>query len=82
MATAKNSKTTANGKQTKAAATKESKKSATMEQIEKLEKALEEKKNEDVTNLVPEEIKADILADKAEVAALEKSEDVDFDAEV
>ena len=65
MAT-KNNKTAANGKQVKAATAKESKKSATMEQIENLEKALENAKGEDVVNLVPEEIRADVETEKAE----------------
>ena len=78
----KNSKTAANGKQVKAATTKESKKSATMEQIEKLEKALEDAKSKDVVNLVPEEIKADVETEKAEVDSLENPKEIDFDAEV
>ena len=78
----KNSKTAANGKQVKAATTKESKKSATMEQIEKLEKALEDAKSKDVVNLVPEEIKADVEAEKSEVDSLENPKEIDFDAEV
>ena len=82
MATAKNAKTTAATDTKKAATKKESKKSATMEQIEKLEKALENTKNEDVVNLVPEEIRADIEAENAEVDALENPKDIDFDAEV
>ena len=78
----KNSKTAANGKQVKAATTKESKKSATMEQIEKLEKALEDAKGEDVVNLVPEEIRADVETEKAEADSLENPKEIDFDAEV
>lgn len=78
----KNSKTAANGKQVKAATTKESKKSATMEQIEKLEKALENAKGEDVVNLVPEEIRADVETEKAEADSLENPKEIDFDAEV
>lgn len=81
MAT-KNNKTAANGKQVKAATTKESKKSATMEQIEKLEKALEDAKGEDVVNLVPEEIRADVEAEKAEADSLENPKEIDFEAEV
>ena len=81
MAT-KNNKTAANGKQIKAATAKESKKSATMEQIEKLEKALEDTKSEDVVNLVPEEIRADVEAEKTEVDSLENPKEIDFDAEV
>lgn len=81
MAT-KNNKTAANGKQEKAATTKESKKSATMEQIEKLEKALEDAKGEDVVNLVPEEIRADVETEKAEADSLENPKEIDFDAEV
>ena len=78
----KNSKTAANGKQVKAATTKESKKSATMEQIEKLEKALENAKGEDVVNLVPEEIRADVETEKAEADSIENPKEIDFDAEV
>lgn len=78
----KNSKTAANGKQVKAATTKESKKSATMEQIEKLEKALENAKGEDVVNLVPEEIRADVETEKAEADSLENPKEINFDAEV
>ena len=78
----KNSKTAANGKHVKAATTKESKKSATMEQIEKLEKALENAKGEDVVNLVPEEIRADVETEKAEADSLENPKEIDFDAEV
>ena len=81
MAT-KNNKTAANGKQVKAATAKESKKSATMEQIEKLEKALEDTKSEDVVNLVPEEIRADVETEKAEADSLENPKEIDFDAEV
>ena len=81
MAT-KNNKAAANGKQVKAATTKESKKSATMEQIEKLEKALEDAKGEDVVNLVPEEIRADVEAEKAEADSLENPKEIDFEAEV
>lgn len=81
MAT-KNNKTAANGKQVKAATTKESKKSATMEQIEKLEKALENAKGEDVVNLVPEEIRADVETEKAEADSLENPKEINFDAEV
>ena len=81
MAT-KNNKTAANGKQVKAATAKESKKSATMEQIEKLEKALEDAKGEDVVNLVPEEIRADVETEKAEADSLENPKEIDFDAEV
>ena len=82
MATAKKAKTTAATMVKKAATKKESKKSATMEQIEKLEKALENTKSEDVVNLVPEEIRADIEAEKAEVDSLENPKDIDFDTEV
>lgn len=64
------------------ATTSRSKKSDTLKQIENLEKALENVKDEDVTNLVPEEIKADIEADKETADALETPKDVDFDAEV
>lgn len=82
MATAKKAKTTAATTVKKAATKKESKKSATMEQIEKLEKALESTKSEDIINLVPEEIRADIEAEKAEVDSLENPKEIDFDSEV
>lgn len=79
---AKNSKTVANKKQVKAATTVGSKKSTTMEQIEKLEKALEKTKEEDVTNLVPEAIKEDVESGKSETEQLVDFEPVGFDAEV
>lgn len=82
MATAKNSKTAANGKQGKAATTKGSKKSTTMEQIKKLEKALEKTKEEDIVNLVPEAIKEDIESGTSETETIVDVEPVDFDAEV
>ena len=66
----------------KAETAKTSKKSATMEQIEKLEKALKETKEEDVMNLLPDDVKADIEADKAEAEKFENPQDIDFDAEV
>ena len=82
MATTKKAK--ANTTTVKKAETtkKTTKKSATMEQIEKLEKALEQTKEEDVMNLLPEDIKADIEADKAESEKFENPQDIDFDAEV
>ena len=58
------------------------KKSDTLKQIENLEKALENVKNEDVTDLVPEEIKTDVEANKEAVDALEEPKGVDFDTEV
>ena len=67
---------------TKKAATAKSKKSDTLKQIENLEKALETVKSEDVTDLVPEELKADIEAEKEAVDALEEPKDINFDAEV
>ena len=82
MATAKKAKTTAATTVKKAATKKESKKSATMEQIEKLEKALEKTKEEDVINLVPEAIKEDIESEKNETEPLVDVEPVDFDTEV
>ena len=75
--TAKTKKTTAPMK--KAATTK---KNSAQKQIENLEKALEKAKDEDVMNLVPEEVKADIEVEKAAVDALEEPKDIDFDAEV
>lgn len=82
MATTKKAK--ANTTTVKKAETtkKTTKKSATMEQIEKLEKALEQTKEEDVMNLLPEDVKADIEADKAESEKFENPQDIDFDAEV
>jgi hypothetical protein len=53
-----------------------------MEQIEKLEKALEKTKDENVMNLLPDDVKADIEADKAEAEKFENPQDIDFDAEV
>lgn len=58
------------------------KKSKTIEQIEKLEKALKENEAQDVVNLVPEEVKADIEADKHEADALETPKEIDVEAEV
>ena len=82
MATAKKAKTTAATMVKKAATKKESKKSETMEQIEKLEKALEKTKEEDVINLVPEAVKEDIETEKSETEPLVDFEPVDFDTEV
>ena len=83
MATTKKVKTAETTTVKKAATTKKtSKKSATMEQIEKLEKALEQTKGEDVMNLLPDDVKADIEADKAEAEKFENPKDIDFDAEV
>ena len=72
-------KTTATTKKT---TTIKSKKSNTLKQIEALEKALENVKDEDVINLVPEEVKADIISDKAKTAEFETPKDIDFNAEV
>lgn len=58
------------------------KKSKTVEQIEKLEKALKENEAQDVVNLVPEEVKTDIEADKQEADALETPKEIDVEAEV
>ena len=83
MATTKKAKTAETTTVKKAATTKKtSKKSETMEQIEKLEKALEQTKGEDVMNLLPDDVKADIEADKAEAEKFENPKDIDFDAEV
>ena len=79
MATTKKAKT-ANTTVKNAATTK--KKSKTQEQIEKLEKALENVKEEDVINLVPEDVKADIEADKEAADAFENPQDINFDDEV
>lgn len=59
-----------------------SKKTETMEQIERLENALKEKEQENVLDFVPEEIKADVEADMKEAEKFENPEDVDFDKEV
>lgn len=67
---------------TKKAATSKTKKSDTLKQIENLEKALGNAKPEDIINLVPEEIKADIEADKAAADMLEETKNIDFDIEV
>lgn len=77
---AKTAKTKKTAETTKKAAT--SKKSDTLKQIENLEKALETVKGEDVTDLVPEELKADIEAEKEAADALEEPKDINFDAEV
>ena len=53
-----------------------------MEQIEKLENALKETKKEDIMNLLPDDVKADIEADKAEAEKFESPRDIDFDTEV
>jgi hypothetical protein len=83
MATTKKVKTAETTTVKKAATTKKtSKKSATMEQIEKLQKALKETKEEDVMNLLPDDVKVDIEADKAEAEKFENPQDIDFDAEV
>lgn len=58
------------------------KKSKTVEQIEKLENALKENEAQDVVNLVPEEVKAEIEADKQEADALETPKEIDVEAEV
>ena len=78
MATTKKTATTKKAATTK----KTTKKSATMEQIEKLEKALERTKDEDVMNLLPDEVKAEIEADRKEAGNIEEPQDIDFDSEV
>lgn len=79
--TTKTKKTTGTVK--KAATTKKgTKKSATQEQIEKLEKALENVNEKDVINLVPEEIKADVEADLEAADKLENPQDINLDEEV
>ena len=82
MATTKKDKTATETIKKAATSKKTTKKSATIEQIEKLEKALEQTKEEDVLNLLPEDVKADIEADKAEAEKFENPKDIDFDAEV
>ena len=83
MATTKKVKTAETTTVKKAATTKKTtKKSATMEQIEKLEKALEQTKGEDVMNLLPDEVKAEIEADRKEAENFENPKDIDFDSEV
>ena len=83
MATTKKVKTAETTTVKKAATTKKTtKKSATMEQIEKLEKALEQTKGEDVMNMLPDDVKADIEADKAEAEKFENPQNIDFDKEM
>ena len=82
MATTAKTKKATETTTAKKATTSRSKKSDTLKQIENLEKALGNVKDEDVTNLAPEEIKADIEADKEAVDALEEQKDIDFDTEV
>ena len=83
MATAKKEKTTVS-KTVKKASTgkKTTKKSATIEQIEKLEKVLKDTKEQDIINLVPDEIKADVKEERAELANFEDEKRVDFESEV
>lgn len=76
--TAKTKKT---GTTVKKAATSK-KKSTTQEQIEKLEKALEKVDEKNVINLVPEEIKAEVEADKEAADAFENPQDINLDEEV
>ena len=63
-------------------AKKTTKKTATQEQIERLEKALENVKEEDVVNLIPEDEKAEFEADRKLAEKLENPENVDLDKEV
>lgn len=79
MATTKTKKTTATKKTGSASKTK---KADTLKQIENLEKALEKVNEDTALNLVPEEVKADIFADKENLEELETPTEVDFDAEV
>ena len=61
MATEKKQKTTLSTTTKKATTRKKSsKKNTTIEQIENLEKALKKTKEQDIVNLVPDVIKADI----------------------
>lgn len=57
-------------------------KASTVEQIEMLEKALEKTSAEDATDLLPEDVKADIEANKKELDALETPEEINLDEEV
>lgn len=78
-------KTKKSGSTIKKAATtrrSETKKNDTLKQIENLEKALEKVKDEDVTNLMPEDIRADIEANKDAVDALEEPKDINLEEEV
>lgn len=82
MATTKKKKGEAPVK--KAATTKKggSKKTAAAKQIEELEKALKSAKAEDVENLVPEDIRADVKADMAEAEKFENPENINLEAEM
>lgn len=92
MATAKKEKTTVSKTVKKAStAKKSSKKKTTIEQIENLEKALKNTKEEDIISLVPDEIKADIKEEKPETAEnvrdqanlyFDEQKEADFDSEV
>ncbi len=57
-------------------------KASTVEQIEMLEKALEKTSAEDAIDLLPEDVKADIEANKKELDALETPEEINLDEEV
>lgn len=77
-------KTTTTAKKAKTAEVKKTtKKTAAIEkQIENLDKALEDVKEEEVINLVPEEIRADVEADFKAAENQEPEEKIDLGAEV
>ena len=75
-------KTAPTAKKPAATTKKTTKKTATIEQIEKLEKALGQTKEEEVINLVPEEVKAEIEAEKEEKDALENPQPIDIEEEM
>ena len=75
-------KTAPTTKKTAATKKKTTKKTATIEQIEKLEKALGQTKEEEVINLVPEEVKAEIEAGEEEKDALENPQPIDIEEEM
>ena len=74
--------TTAKKATTKKAATKKtSKKTAVTQEIEKLEKALDEVTPEKVIESVPEEIRADVVKNQEELEKINESEPIDVEAE-
>ena len=84
MATGNKGKNAAANTIKKAETKKENKKTTTMEQIEKLEKALEAQKANEVATIAPEEIKADIepAGDETIEPQGETPEPVDFEKQV
>lgn len=75
-------KKTTTRKPTATANRKPTKKAKTIEEIEKLEKALDKVSKQDIIDLVPEEIKEDVKKDKEEAEKYENPQSVDFESEV